>query len=96
MELYVGLFLITFGIAYLVMMAINRHSTVNVVNEKVTGSLQAQLKSHRRKRKTLGGSPTAGSRFKRTDKTMIMARGTAALNGTSALNTGIIRKPWGW
>ena len=90
MEVYAGLLLIALCIAFVVVRVTNFRSTSSVANEKIAGSHQAQPKSQRRKRKAFGASSTAGSRFKQTDKTMTMAR------GTSAANAGIIRKPWGW
>ena len=90
MEVYAGLLLITLGISYLVVRFFQLSSASNVVNDKAAGSLQKQSRSSRRKRSGLAGLSVAGSRFKRTDKTMTMAR------RSPALNAGIIQKPWGW
>ena len=90
MEVYAGLLLITLGISYLLVRFFQLGSTSNVVNDKATGSLQEQSRSNRRKRSGLAGLSVAGSRFKRTDKSMAMAR------RSTASNAGIIQKPWGW
>lgn len=90
MEAYAGLLLIALSIAFIVVRVTNFRTTLSLAYEKAAGSHQAQLESQRRKRKTFGASSTAGSRFKQTDKTMTMAR------GTSAVNAGTNRKPWGW
>lgn len=90
MELYAGLLLVTLGVAYLLVRAIQFHSTSGVVKEAVAGSPQKQFRPHRGKRKSHAGLPARGSRFKPAERSMTMAR------RSSAVNAGIIQKPWGW
>ena len=90
MEVYAGLLIIALGIAYLLVRAIQFHSTSGVVKEEVAGSPQKQLRSHRGKRKGYAGLPARGSRFNPTEKAMAMAR------RSSVVKIGAIQTPWGW
>ena len=90
MEVYAGLVLIAFCIAFLVIRIFQSPAATSPVNEKGADSLQEKLRSHGRKQKGLNGLSTPGSRFKSTDKSMTTA------SRRSTVSFGTTLKPWGW